>query len=155
MFAYAAIIFISARQILIMGVGLKAQTAFEFMVIAIFIMAFITPLWIYLSRTQAETSDQFSLSYAKNAVTQIAKKADFIYSQRMDASVEMEIYIPRGVKEINISGHEINMRVSTSYGETDVFASSIAQLNGTLPAQEGLYSVIIKAEGDYVSVSVA
>ena len=134
---------------------MKAQTAFEFMIIAIFVLAFLTPVWIYLTQLQNQTMDEFSLSYAKNAVTQIAKKADLVYSQRMDAKVKIEVYIPRGVQDINISGNEINIQVLSSSGPVDVFATSIAQLQGSLPTDEGLYFVLIKAEGDYVNVTLA
>jgi hypothetical protein len=134
---------------------MKAQTAFEYMVIAIFVLAFLTPIWIYLSQLQTQTTDEFTLSYAKNAVNQIAKKADLVYSQRMEAKVKIEVYIPRGVGEINITGNEINMRVLSLSGPVDVFATSIAQMQGSLPVQEGLYWVMIKAEGDYVNITLA
>jgi len=133
---------------------MRAQTAFEFMVIAIFVLAFLAPIWVYLVQIQTETNDQFTLSYAKNAVTQIAKKADLVYSQRMDARIRLEIYIPRGVQNINISGNEINMKILSSSGTVDVFATSIAQLQGNLPAEEGLYLVMLEAEGDYVNVTL-
>ena len=134
---------------------MRAQTAFEYLVIAMFVLAFLTPIWVYLFQLQGQTSDEFSVSYAKNAVTQIAKKADLVYSQRMGARIKIEVYIPRGVEYINITGNEINFRVRTSSGSTDVFATSIAQLQGSLPTQEGLYWVLIKAEGDYVNITLA
>jgi hypothetical protein len=132
---------------------MKAQGAFEFMIIVVFVLAFLTPIWIYLAQIQAGTGDQFALAYAKNAVTQIAKRADLVYSQRMGAKVVIEVYIPRGVEAINISGNEINMRVYSASGTADVFATSIAQMQGNLPLQEGLYSVLIEAEGDYVNIT--
>ena len=134
---------------------MNGQAAFEFMVIVIFVLAFLTPIWIYLSQIQTQTADQFALSYAKSAVIQIANKADMVYSQRMDAKIKMEIYIPRGVQEIDISGNEINMKVLSSSGLADVYATSIAQLQGSLPTEEGLYSVLIKAEGSYVNITLA
>ena len=134
---------------------MRAQTAFEFMVVAVFVLAFLTPIWVYLSQMQGETNDQFVLSYARNAVTQIAKKADLVYSQRMEARVKIQVYIPAGVQLINISGNEINMRVLSSSGVVDVFDTSIAQLKGSLPTEEGYYWVLIKAEGDYVNVTLA
>jgi uncharacterized protein (UPF0333 family) len=134
---------------------MRAQTAFEFMVIIIFVLAFIIPIWIYLYQMQVETNDQFVLSYAKNTVTQIAKKADLVYSQRMGARVKIEVYVPRGVQYVNITGNEINMRVLSSSGPIDVFATSIAQMQGSLPAEEGLYQILIKSEGDYVNVTLA
>lgn len=133
---------------------MKVQTAFEFMLIAIFVLAFITPIWFYLSQITLQTEDEFTISYAKNAANQIAKKSDLVYSQGSGASVKIEIYIPRNVKEINITGNEINFRLTTSYGETDIFANSIANLTGSLPTREGLYLIMIKSEGEYVNISM-
>jgi len=133
---------------------MKAQTAFEYMVIAIFVLFFLAPIWAYLSHVQTQTSDQFAVSYAKNVVTQIAKKADLVYSQRMDAKVNINVYIPPGVRYINITGNLININIFTRSGYVDVFEESIAQLNGSLPIQEGLYEIMIKAEGDYVNITL-
>ena len=133
---------------------MRGQTAFEYMVIAIFVLIFITPIWVYLSQVQTQTNDEFKLSYAKNAVTQIAKKADLVYSQRMGAKIRIEVYIPKGIEYINITGNEVNMRVTSMSGSVDVYATSIAQLQGSLPAQEGLYNVLLKAEGNYVNVTL-
>ena len=134
---------------------MRGQTAFEYMIIAIFILAFLTPIWIYLFQVQLQMNDEFAISYAKNAAAQIAKKSDLVYSQRMDAKVKIEVYIPRGVEEINITGNEVNIRVNSRSGYVDVFATSIAQLQGNLPTNEGLYWVSLKAEGDYVNVTLA
>lgn len=134
---------------------MKGQTAFEFMIIAIFVLAFMMPLWFYVAQVQSQTSDQITLSYAKNAAVQIAKRADLVYSQRMDASIKIEIYIPAGVEYINIEGNEVVMHVNSISGDTDVYSTSIAQMQGELPAAEGLYWVMIKAQGDYVNISLA
>jgi hypothetical protein len=134
---------------------MRGQTAFEYMIMAIFIIMFLMPIWVYMTQIQTHTADEFRLSYAKNAVTQIGKKADLIYSQRLGAKIKMDVYIPSGVEYINITGNEINMHVVSMSGPVDVFETSIAQLQGSLPAQEGLYTVLIKAEGDYVNITLA
>ena len=133
---------------------MRGQTAFEYMMIAIFVLMFLMPIWVYMSQVQVRTNDEFALSYAKNAVTQIAKKADLVYSQRLDARIKIDVYIPRGIQYVNITGNEINMRIMTNAGPVDVFETSIAQLQGTLPTSEGLYSILMKAEGDYVNITI-
>ncbi len=125
------------------------------MVIAIFILGFLTPIWIYASQVKTQTNDDFILSYAKNAVSQIAKYADMVYSQRSSAKVKIGVYIPSNVQYTNITDHLINIRVLSSSGPVDVFENSIAKLNGTLPSDEGFYWVLIKAEGDYVNITLA
>ncbi|MCK5022953.1 MAG: hypothetical protein KAS04_02160 [Candidatus Aenigmarchaeota archaeon] len=133
---------------------MRGQTAFEYMVIAIFVLMFLMPIWVYMSQIQVHTNDEFALSYAKNAVTQIAKKSDLVYSQRLDARIKIDVYIPRGIQYVNVTGNEINMRIMTNAGPVDVFETSIAQLQGTLPTSEGLYSILLKAEGDHVNITV-
>ena len=133
---------------------MRGQTAFEYMVIAIFVLMFLMPIWVYMSQIQVQTRDEFALSYAKNAVTQIAKKSDLVYSQRLDARIKIDVYIPRGIHYVNITGNEINRRIMPNAGPGDVFETSIAQLQGTLPTSEGLYSILLKAEGNYVNITV-
>lgn len=134
---------------------MRGQAAFEYMVIAIFVLSFLTPIWVYLNNMRAQTGDEFVLSYAENAVNQIAKKADMVYSQRMDARVKITVYVPPGVDYVDLTGNEINMRITTRSGPVDVFATSIAELQGGVPSDEGLYNVLLKAEGDYVNVTLA
>ncbi|NIO19416.1 MAG: hypothetical protein GTN76_01370 [Candidatus Aenigmarchaeota archaeon] len=132
---------------------MRAQTAFEYMVIAIIILAFLTPMWLYVSQVQNESAEGLSLTYAKNAVKKIAENADLVYSQRLGAKVKVGIYIPRGVEEINITGKTVIMRIYSSSGAVDIFETSTADLNGTLPTTSGFHWVMIEAKGDYVQIS--
>ncbi len=123
------------------------------MVIAIIILAFLTPMWLYVSQVQNESAEGLSLTYAKNAVKKIAENADLVYSQRLGAKVKVGIYIPRGVEEINITGKTVIMRIYSSSGAVDIFETSTADLNGTLPTTSGFHWVMIEAKGDYVQIS--
>jgi len=132
---------------------MRAQTAFEYMVIAIVILGFLTPVWLYVTQAQTETSEHLSLTYAKNAVKKIVENADLVYSQRLGAKVKIGVYIPMGVESVNITGRSVIMRVRTSSGVSDIFETSMADLNGSLPATSGFHWVLIEAKGDYVQIS--
>lgn len=132
---------------------MRAQTAFEYMVIAILILAFLTPIWLYVSQVHNESAEQLSLTYAKNAVKKIVENADLVYSQRLGAKVKVGVYIPSGVEEVNITGNSVIMKVYSSSGVVDIFETSTANLNGTLPATSGFHWVLIEAKGDYVQIS--
>jgi type II secretory pathway pseudopilin PulG len=131
---------------------MKAQTAFEYMVIAIIILAFLTPIWLYVSQSQRESAEQLSLTYAKNTVKKIVENADLVYSQRMGAKVKVGVYIPAGVEQVNITGKTVIIRVYSSSGSADIFETSMANLNGTLPAASGFHWVFIEAKGNYVQI---
>lgn len=131
---------------------MKAQTAFEYMIIAIIVLGFLTPVWLYISQVQTQSTEQFSLTYAKNAVKKLAENADLVYSQRLGAKVKVGIYIPNGVEGINITGKTVIMKVYSSSGTVDIFETSMANLNGSLPADAGFHWVLIEAMGDYVQI---
>jgi len=131
---------------------MKAQTAFEYMIIAIIVLGFLTPVWLYISQVQTQSTEQFSLTYAKNAVKKLAENADLVYSQRLGAKVKVGVYIPNGVEGINITGKTVIMKVYSSSGTVDIFETSMANLNGSLPADPGFHWVLIEAMGDYVQI---
>jgi len=132
---------------------MNAQAAFEYMVIAMLVLGFLTPVWIYLLTIQNQSRTELSLSYAKFAVERTADVADFVYSQGPPANMKVKIYIPPGIEYYNITNHTIRLKVRVQEGVTDVFAVSKAVLNGTFPINEGTYWINIKAFDDYVNIS--
>jgi len=124
---------------------MKAQAAFEYMVIVIIALTFMMPLWVYITSVKTEASDELSLSYAKNTVDKLASTADLIYSQGSPAKVRVNIFIPPGVYGYNITNNTVVLRVMYMGTVTDVYAESRAMLNGTLPTAEGSYWMQIEA----------
>ncbi len=134
--------------------GRRGQTAMEFLIIVIIVLMFLTPMWIYLAQVRGQTNDQFHLSYAKNVVTKLAKTSDLVHSQSMGAKVKMSIFMPSSVQSMNISGTTIMMNVLTNSGPIDVWDSTIGNVNGTLPINEGLYWVLVESKGSYVQIGM-
>ena len=133
---------------------MRAQSSFEYMMIFALAMGFAIPVWIYIGSLQQTTGEELSLSYAKNAVNQIAGAADLVYTQGPPAKVMLSVYVPSRVQDINISGKYVNFRLQTSGGVSDVFSSSVANLSGTLSASESMYWVNVESMGDYVNISI-
>jgi uncharacterized protein (UPF0333 family) len=125
--------------------GAKAQVAFEYMLVVIVALAFMLPVWVYITSVKTETSNELMLSYAKNAVDKIASTADLVYSQGSPARVQVSVYIPDGVESYEIINYTINMVLQYGNTYTDVFAVSRARMNGTLPTAEGNYWMKIEA----------
>ncbi len=123
------------------------------MIIVAAVLVFLIPVWTYVSGVQMQAGSELSISYARNAAEQIADTAGLVYSQGPPAKVNMRIYIPSGVEEINIIGKTIVLRVRTTAGISDVFSISIAEMNGTIPSQEGNYLVTVEAKDGFVQIS--
>jgi hypothetical protein len=106
-----------------------------------------------VSSLQQSAGEELSLSYAQNAVNQITSAADLVYTQGPPAKVRLSVYIPSRIEMINITNRTVNFRLLTSTGVSDVFSTSVADLNGTLPDSEGVYWVDVESMGGYVQVS--
>ncbi len=128
---------------------MRAQAAFEYMLVVIIALAFMAPVWAYISSVKTETTDELSLSYAKNSVDKLASTADLIYSQGPPAKVRVNIYIPANVQGYDMINNTILINVSYQGVVMPVFADSRARMNGTLPLVEGNYWMKIEAvEGE-------
>jgi len=130
------------------------QAAFEYMTIVIIAIIFILPLWYYGFQTKKGISDDIRISYAKNAVKNIADTADLVYSQRNGAKVKIMLHIPDGVRYANISGGDIIMHIMTSSGLVTIYKKSKANIIGILPTQKGDYYFTLKAMGSYVNLTL-
>ena len=134
---------------------MRAQAAFEYMLVVIIALGLVIPVWIYVNSVSTEAASELSLSYAKSTVDRLASTADLIYSQGAAAKVKVSVYIPDGVVGYNMTNNTINLRVRYGDAVTDVFASSRARVNGTLPTVEGNYWIQVEAvEGEDYDVYV-
>ena len=137
---------------------MKAQSAFEYLIIISIVISFLIPIWAYVLGTQQRTTDELSLSYANNAVSRIVDTANLVYSQGPPAKVTARVYIPAGVQRLIISSNTLIMTVRTGSGFSDVYETSIATMNMTehlneTLAEEGNYLLKIEAYGNVVQIS--
>lgn len=132
----------------------KIQVAFEYLMIFGTVLLFAVPVWIYVVSLQHETSDDLYLSYGKTLAEKITSASDLVYSQGKGAKLKLRVYVPKNVINISIQGHEINLNMSYNGEFTDIFAVSIAPLNGSLPAEEGSYWIKVESMGEYVQIEI-
>ncbi len=134
--------FYSTTHILLI---MKAQAAFEYMLVVIIVLALLIPLWVYTMTVNNDATDELTLSYAKNAVESITSAADLVYSQGPPAKVRISVYVPGSVDEGNITNQTVIYKVSYNAGITGIFSTSKARLNGTLPTSKGTHIMEIRA----------
>jgi uncharacterized protein (UPF0333 family) len=130
----------------------RGQAAFEYLVIISLILVFLTPIWAYVTSMQQQTNVELMLTYAKNAANQIADASNLVYSQGPPAKVRINIYIPYSVENVTIVNNSIDFRVRVNSEVTDIFAFSNAQLNGSIPREQGYYWVNIEAKDNIVQI---
>lgn len=134
---------------------LKAQPAFEYIIIASIVVAFLVPIWLYMSSVQTRAKSQLSISYAKNMAEKITDTADSLWSQGPPAKVRIRVYVPDNVVNASLINTTVRIRLRIGRHLSDVSSISSAPLNGTLPTSEGNYWLSLEAKSSFVDISVS
>lgn len=132
---------------------MKAQVAFEYIIIVGVVITFLIPLWSYIAVVNEQATQSLSISQAQTAANRIVSASDLVYTQGPPAQLTITIFIPRGVESANLTDTTVRFRVYIGKGVTDVAAVALGPLNGSIPRREGLYRFSIKAVEDYVNIS--
>lgn len=133
-------------------ITMRAQAAFEYIVIVSVILAFTIPLWIFYFNVQGDASTEITLAHTKSAARRIAETANLISSQGPPAKATISLFIPDGIQSVNISDNIISFKVQVDGSLTDVFEISEATLNGTIPIERGNYLITIEAQQGFVDI---
>jgi len=92
-----------------------------------------------------------------NQVDGIAKEiidtAESMYYFGEPSKTTLKIYMPDRVTDIDITPNTINLKVSTSAGDTDMFYSSDVPISGDISPSEGFHYVTIEARGGIVWIN--
>jgi uncharacterized protein (UPF0333 family) len=134
---------------------MRGQTSIEYFVIASMVLMFMVPIWVYVVTTQQQASQELSLSYASNAVKQIADAANLVHSQGSPAKINIKVYIPKGLDNVSVIDKTIIFNMLTDSRTTEVWYTSMAELRGgeNIPLNEGYYYLDIISRDAYVEIN--
>jgi len=134
---------------------MKAQAAFEYMLVFLIVIGFMIPVWTYTTGMKTEAGEELSLTYARSGAEKLASTSDLIYSQGAPARARINLYIPEGVVNYTFVNRSIVFRVRYFDYITDVVATSKARMNGTLPLERGSHWIRVEAvDSDDYDISV-
>ncbi len=135
-----------------------SQSAIEYLLIISLVIAILTPFIYYGYMTSQEST---RVIQAKQAVQALAKAAEYVYSQGVGSRITVQVTIPGGVNYSgsyigkpawtgpSVPSKEINLRLQTRNGETDVFESTTPEVRGSWLGNPGnqLYIVQMTSDG--------
>jgi uncharacterized protein (UPF0333 family) len=125
----------------------KGQVSTEQLFVTAIGLTFVGMIYFISMLMSLDTVRQIQ---AKDAVERIAKTANLVYAMGPDAKISIEITNPDNIKLINISGNRILMRVAMTSGDTDFFAYSNGQLNGSISKTTGIQRITLSVDDYYV-----
>jgi len=132
----------------------KSQVATEYLFIVAVGLIILIPLVIFLNDIYIGYKDGSKTSAAQMTVNKLASLANWVYSQGEPARATATIYIPESVESISFNGKNINFRIKTKSGFTDISKDAIANVTGVLPTKAGYYNVLVAVHENIVNISV-
>ncbi len=131
----------------------EAQLSVEYMVIIGFVTVITIPLEvIYHSFTQ-QSSEEINSAQILQIAKKVVDASESVYYLGEPSQTILAVNIPGNIILANLSGNEVVFKMKTRSGRADIVQSSSVNITGSLPINEGAYTVTIKAISNHVEVS--
>ncbi|MFA6907340.1 MAG: hypothetical protein WC263_00775, partial [Candidatus Micrarchaeia archaeon] len=120
---------------------MKAQASLEQLIVIAIALALVS-FTFYLAINYS--SDSTKISQAKDAVERLAASADHVYALGPNSKEYVTVYLPEDLESASVAGRNIILKVPTTGGATDVYATSKAELIGAIPHYRGKQKVLVE-----------
>lgn len=117
---------------------MKGQAAIEYLMVAGFVIAIMVAVFSFAVFYSA---DSVASAQAQDAVNAIAKMADSAYSTGKGSFLKTTVALPEGVVSSSVNGKFVTITIRTSAGTSTIVASTIANVNGSIPSTRGVFAV--------------
>ena len=131
----------------------RGQVSIEFMVLIAFLTLIIISLLYASMYYTKEVENTISTTQLDRLVKEIVDSSEYVYYFGEPSKTTIKVFIPRNVKEITVGPNEINFRVKTLQGETDIFYRSSVNLSGRISNSHGFHLITIEAKEGYVWIN--
>jgi hypothetical protein len=131
---------------------LRAQTAIEYLIIVGFAFAAIAVLFIVYYEHDASTKAQVMISQVDRIAKKIVDSAETVYFMGAPTRSRIKVFMPSNVEEIAITDNEINFRVRSKGGISDLDYSTTINLTGNLSSSQGIKYISVIAQQGQVCI---
>lgn len=132
---------------------LKSQVSVEYMLIMGFTALMTIPLLVIYYTYTADTSDSVALSQALQIERKIIDASESVYYLGKPSQTTLKLNFPDRIYSTNISSMEINFKIKTQAGVTEVVQVSSVNISGSLPTSQGLHIVTVAAQDNSVQIT--
>ena len=125
----------------------------EYVIVIGFVMLITIPLILIFYEHTRATSDQVITNQVDQIARKIIDNSETIYYIGEPSRTSIKVYMPENVENVTIGNNEINFRVKTNVGITDISYVSSVNISGSIAITKGIHYINIESKGDYVWVS--
>lgn len=131
-----------------------AQVSMEYLIIMGFVtMIIIVILGIALTYS-GSIQDNIKVTQVNNFANKIIASAESVFYYGEPSKSSISVYLPEGVKEIQIIENTIFISLTTSSGLNKIGFSSEVPINGSLTISPGIKRIEISADDEQVNINM-
>ena len=131
----------------------RAQASSEYIIIVGFVVGITIPLMLVYFTFANNVNNQIISAQLEQIAQSIIDSADTVYFLGEPSQTTLKVYLPTGIKSVQIINKAINYKIMTSNGINDIVYVSSADLTGLLPISAGVHFITVKAEAGGVKFS--
>lgn len=119
----------------------RGQIAVEYVLLVGIALLALIPISYYAI---TESSKNIRMNEASDFVDTLAYTANMVYALGPGSQDYISVTVPGGVKSITFDRNEVEMKMSVSGKDYDVFAASKANLTGSISTSQGTHHVYVR-----------
>lgn len=131
----------------------KAQVGVEYMIIVGFVTFAIMSILVLAMFYSGQVKDKVKLNQVESFANQLLNSAESVFFAGEPSKTTISLYLPDGVKEINITSNYLVISVTTSSGENKRAYESKVPIQGTISTGEGIKKLTLEATNNYLLIS--
>ncbi|MBI2108443.1 hypothetical protein HYT54_04920 [Candidatus Woesearchaeota archaeon] len=131
----------------------RSQAGIEYLMIIGFVTLITIPLIIIYFTSVQDTGDEINSRQALNIARKIADASESVYFLGEPSQTTIKAYIPPNVHNATLNGREVMYVVRTRYGLSELVQISSVNMTGSLPINQGIHSIALKAQSNGVTIS--
>ena len=131
----------------------KAQAGVEYMIIVGFVTFIVISIFGLSIFYSSQTKDQIKLNQIENFAIQLINSAEAVFFAGEPSKTTLRLYLPEGVKNLEISTDYLIVTVGVSTGENKRAYKSRVPIQGNISSGEGIKKISLEARETYVQIN--
>lgn len=131
----------------------KSQVSIEYMLIIGFATLLSVPLLLIYYSYTSESSETVAISQALQIARKVVDASESVYFLGKPSQTTLRISFPDMISSTNLSSKEVVFKIKTKNGITDIVQVSSVNMSGNLPKSQGIHTITVQAEDNYVQIT--
>ena len=133
--------------------AVKAQTAFEFLLIFSALMVVLLILTSINFEVLSSHQNQIKLIKAKDTINELYKGCNLVYKEGKGSKIKVFINVPSSVEATSLDNNLMLMNVTVAGSTQSIFRKVPFDVIGAIPEEKGYYWVNVTSLGSQVEIT--